>query len=196
MNLFDRITDQLLVECEDGEVNWHQAWCDAIPEGTKEPKRSEEEQECYSLAWDVICKFLERDGALRLNCDEVSTKAFYAKDDDQITAPCRLQFECDADFFCTLFHELVHSTGAPNRLKRKGIGAHTQGDYNEEELIAEMGSMFLCGICCYNDGKVFEQSSAYVRSYKQATNTSNEQLKILARQALRAVDYILGENEE
>lgn len=193
MNMFERIDRQLIVDCKSDDADYIQPWYNTIPEGASEPQRNEEEEECYYLAWEIITQFLERDAKLRLSCDDVSEGAYYDWQEDKVTAPCRKQFKTDADFFCTLFHELVHATGAKHRLARKAIGTHDMCDYNEEELIAELGSMYLCAVCCYNSGLVFEQSVNYIRHYKNATNTTDEDLKLIAKQALQAVDLILGE---
>lgn len=197
MNLFERINKQLLVQCQYGKVDWEQAWYNVIPEGATIPYRTEEEQECYDMAMNIVCSYALRKKVdpLCLSFDKQCGEAVYNWDKDRIDIPCRLQFDCDADFFCTLFHELVHSTGAPKRLNRPGFNVNrTAGDYCEEELIAELGSMYLCGICCYNSGKVFDQSASYIRSYKHETNASDDDLMEIAKKALKAVDYILGEN--
>ena len=53
------------------------------------------------------------------------------------------------DWYAVLLHELSHWTGAKHRLNRKGV-ANSKGktfgdsDYAFEELIAELGSAFLC----------------------------------------------------
>lgn len=58
------------------------------------------------------------------------------------------QFTAREDYYGTLLHELTHATGHTSRLNRDDItgGTHTFGDpaYSFEELIAEMGSAFLC----------------------------------------------------
>lgn len=193
MDLFERITNQMLVECEDGNVEWHQSWYNVIPDDAEEPCRPIEVQECYDLAMRICHEYVSRAG-VALYCTGEHKFATYNFDADEVTCPCRLQFDCDADFFSTLFHELVHSTGCSKRLNRPGFNVdRSMGEYNEEELVAELGSLFLLGVCCYNGGKAFEQSVAYIRHYKNATNTTDEDLKLIAKQALQAVDLILGE---
>lgn len=195
--MFERITQQMLVECEDSQTEWQQAWWNEIPSGATEPVRDEDAQDCYDLAWHIIHNYLERNKGLGFQAAKACSTATYNFDTDEVNCPCRLQFDCDADFFCTIFHELIHSTGHISRLARPGFSpTESDGEYNQEELIAELGSMFLCGICCYNSGKVFEQSSAYIKNYKMLTGSSNEDLMQVAREALRAVRFLVGNFED
>lgn len=194
MNLFERITDQMLVECEDGKATWQQAWWRVVPKDATPPHRTDEEQECYEYALDIAYSYAERT-SLSLSVLNACPTATYNFEHDEVRCPCRLQFDCDADFFGTLFHELVHSTGHKSRLARPGFNPSvSKGQYDQEELIAELGSLYLLGICCYNDGKVFDQSVAYIKHYKAETKTSDEDLRIIARMAEKAVDYILGDD--
>ena len=52
----------------------------------------------------------------------------------------------EAYYYSTLLHELTHWTGHPTRLNRPGIAARIYSPKLEavEELIAEIGSAFLC----------------------------------------------------
>lgn len=192
MNLFERINNQLIVECEDGTTEYTQAWWNTIPEDYEEPKRTEDEQECYDFAMSIIANYADRE-LLGILSSGISDHACYNWEKDVITTPCRAQFDCDADFFGTLFHELIHSTAHKKRLARPKFEHMVDRTYCEEELIAELGAMYLMGICCYNSGVNFEQSASYIKHYRASTNTTNEQLLEIAKKAMQAVDYILGE---
>jgi len=48
------------------------------------------------------------------------------------------------DYYATAFHELAHWTGAKSRLDRDLSGRFGNPDYALEELVAELGSAFLC----------------------------------------------------
>ena len=53
------------------------------------------------------------------------------------------------NYYAVAFHELTHSTGHESRLNRAGVASSrlaTFGsvDYSREELVADMGSAFLC----------------------------------------------------
>lgn len=192
MNVFERINKQLIVECEDGNVEYVQSWWNVIPDDYVEPDRTEEERECYSFALSIIECYASR-AKLLVRYHDVSDHACYNWAEDVVTAPCRAQFDSDADFFGTLFHELVHSTAHKSRLARPKFEHMADHAYCEEELIAELGAMYLMGICCYNSGVNFEQSASYIKAYRANTNTTNEQLMEIAKKAMQAVDYILGD---
>ena len=66
---------------------------------------------------------------------------------DYIQVPCREQYKDIMEFYSTLFHEMIHSTGHRDRLGRLDCGTKIAGfgseEYSKEELIAEIGSAFL-----------------------------------------------------
>jgi antirestriction protein ArdC len=72
-------------------------------------------------------------------------RAYYALGPDHVQMP---PFECFADpeaYYSTLAHECTHWTRHPSRLDRD-LGRKSWGDegYAREELVAELGSAFLC----------------------------------------------------
>lgn len=121
-------------------------------------------------------------------------RAFYRPSTDSIHLPPREAFH-DADGYrATLFHELVHSTGHPTRLARPAVtdgalfGDHA---YSEEELVAEIGSAYLCahvGVA----GRTLENSAAYVASWLRVLRDDRRLLLRAAQHAQRAVDHVLG----
>ena len=68
----------------------------------------------------------------------------------RINCPPMKDFKVPEEYYCTLFHEMIHSTGHKSRLARPGITreAVAFGDevYSKEELVAEMGAAMLCGV--------------------------------------------------
>lgn len=94
-------------------------------------------------------------------------RACYSPSSDQISMPERGSFFSPEDYYSTLFHEAVHSTGHVARISRPGItdpiefGSHA---YSAEELVAEFGACFLssqAGIA----PSVIENSAAYLASW-------------------------------
>ena len=74
-------------------------------------------------------------------------RACYWPGIDQISMPKRETFVSSEAYYSTLYHELCHSTGHPDRLNRKTLvaGAPFRSPvYSREELTAEMGAAFLC----------------------------------------------------
>lgn len=76
--------------------------------------------------------------------------AYYVPSKDFIFMPEKSDFIKTANatatdgYYGTLFHELTHWTGASNRCNRKLDGWKGSTSYAFEELVAEMGSAFLC----------------------------------------------------
>ena len=79
----------------------------------------------------------------------VQSQAYYQPATDRVMMPHPLQFESREAYYATLLHELTHATGHPSRLNRTGIAdTGAEGDaYAMEEMVAEMGSAFLCALC-------------------------------------------------
>ena len=108
--------------------------------------------------------------------------------------PIREAFKDSAEYYCTLFHELAHSTGHPKRLDRKGLNILTRyGDvnYSKEELVAELTASFLCaetGI----DNSTFCNSVAYIEGWLGVLKSSPKLLMEASAQAQKAINHILG----
>ncbi|MBB5350659.1 antirestriction protein ArdC [Haloferula luteola] len=127
-----------------------------------------------------------------------SVRTCYDPVADAIDIPHRSYFESGERFYKSLFHEMVHSTGAAKRLARKslmdnrGISMSDKTIYGKEELVAEIGAAFLCahaGIVMDNH----ENSASYISSWLTVLKQGSNQRWIVeaAGQAQQAVDYIL-----
>ena len=71
-------------------------------------------------------------------------RAYYSSVTDEIQIPPFAQFKSAAGYYGTLGHEYTHWTGTPGRLSRDLSGRFGDTSYSMEELIAELGSAFLC----------------------------------------------------
>ncbi len=121
-------------------------------------------------------------------------KAFYSPSDDCIGMPERERFNGEAGYYATLFHELVHSTGHEKRLKRASIIEHNgygSDQYCKEELIAELGSAFLCGYADIVE-RTIDNSAAYLEGWLKQLQSDRTLIVSAAAQAQKAVDYMLG----
>ena len=70
---------------------------------------------------------------------KMQSEAFYSPSEDLIILPKKEQFYKGKEFYYTVLHEMAHSTGHPERLKRQG-GMFGSPQYAKEELIAELSS--------------------------------------------------------
>ena len=119
-------------------------------------------------------------------------RAFYDPVNDRINLPGKELFVGPEEYYCTLFHEMVHSTGHGSRLKRKTLTEATyfgSTNYSKEELIAEMGAAFLCGHSGI-DNVIIDNSSAYISGWLRKLKDDTRLVILAAAQAQKAVDYV------
>lgn len=121
-------------------------------------------------------------------------KAAYYKLADYITMPDAGQFAKREEYYSTLFHELTHSTGHKTRLDRATLNdVERFGDknYSREELVAEMGAAFLCGLSGIENATI-DNSAAYLSFWLKELRENPRTIVIAAAQAQKAVDMITG----
>jgi len=123
-------------------------------------------------------------------------RAFYRPSTDTVNTPPITRFESPEAYYCTMFHELTHSTGHESRLNREGVaGMQGRGtdNYSFEELVAEMGAAYLCGIAGIENVTI-ENSAAYIAGWKsKLSDPDNKKWLVSAgSKAQKAVDHILG----
>lgn len=107
--------------------------------------------------------------------------------------PIMANFDGVEEYYSTLFHELTHSTGHPRRLNRSTLmDAESFGDeqYSREELVAEMGAAFLCGITGI-ENKTINNSSSYLQSWLQVPRSDCRLVLVATSHAQKAADLIL-----
>ena len=122
------------------------------------------------------------------------SRAFYQPVEDFVGMPNSQRFEKEAEYFATLFHEVIHSTGHPSRLNRQTLtlkAGFGSGPYCKEELIAEMGAAFLCAHAGIVD-RTIENSAAYLKGWLEQFRNDHTLIIKAAAQAQKAVDFILG----
>jgi antirestriction protein ArdC len=123
-----------------------------------------------------------------------SGRAFYRPSQDVVSVPPLCDYGKPEEYYSTLFHEHVHSTGHNNRLDRSGItelAAFGDESYSKEELVAEIGAAMLCGVVGI-DNTTMENSAAYVGSWLRRLKDDKKLIVQAAGQAQKAADYILG----
>lgn len=128
--------------------------------------------------------------------ETISDKAYYSPTTDYIQVPCKEQYQNIEEFYSTLFHEMVHSTGHKSRLDRleTGASAHFGSEsYSKEELIAELGSATLINMLGIETSKSFRNSSAYIQSWLRVLKNDTHFIVSASSRAEKAVKYILNE---
>ncbi len=122
------------------------------------------------------------------------TRAFYAPSADEVGMPVPDRFDNETSYYATIFHELVHSTGHKSRLHRATLVENTgfgSDPYAREELIAELGSAFLCGYAEIVD-RTIDNSAAYINNWLVKLRSDRTLMVQAAAQAQKAADYIIG----
>ena len=115
-------------------------------------------------------------------------KAFYAPGPDFVAVPPQPAFFEQVNYYRTCLHELTHATGHPSRLGRDLTNSFGSKDYAREELIAEMGSAFLCASL----GIVPTVRHAdYLASWLEVLREDNRAIFRAASAATKAADWLL-----
>jgi len=119
-------------------------------------------------------------------------KAYYAIGEDFIRMP---PFECFVDaesHAATLAHELTHWTRHKSRLGRE-FGQKRFGDegYAMEELVAELGSAFLCADLSITP-EVRGDHAGYIASWLKVLKEDKRAIFTAASYASKALDFLHG----
>lgn len=139
------------------------------------------------------CESLVRGMPSRPNIVHGIDRACYNLVRDNVTMPDRENFISDEHYYSVLFHELTHSTGAKARLGRHK-DAITQMElqtYSQEELVAEMGAAYLCGVAGIENATI-EDSASYISHWAAKLKDDRKMIVMAAAQAQKAADYIQG----
>jgi antirestriction protein ArdC len=118
-----------------------------------------------------------------------TTPAYYAVD-DFIVMPLRARFPSAAQYYATLFHELIHWTGHASRLDRDlgaRFGAGVDERYAAEELVAELGAAMLAHRFGFD---VVTYSAAYLSTWLDAMHENPSFLVACASAASSAVEFL------
>lgn len=119
-----------------------------------------------------------------------SPQASYSISNDKINMPPFESFIDAYGYYATLAHELTHWTRHPSRLDRD-FGRKKFGDegYAKEELVAELGSCFLCSDLGLKP-ELREDHSAYIQSWLEVLQNDKKFIFSAAAHAQRAVWFL------
>jgi len=129
-------------------------------------------------------------------------KCFYNITADKVVMSDKKTFKDTPDnsatgnYYSVLFHELIHWSGAQNRLARfeknkKRFKDNAQLEYAHEELIAEIGAVLLSQR--FNLQKTINSNNlAYLKSWISALENDNKFLISALSQSYRASEFLLN----
>jgi antirestriction protein ArdC len=112
---------------------------------------------------------------------------------DYISMPNKSRYTKADDYYKTLFHELTHWTGHNKRLKRDFTGRFGSQSYAFEELVAEIGSAYLCADLGIH-GNTNDHAS-YIDNWLQILKKDKRAIFKAATLAQQAHGFILKSSE-
>lgn len=148
------------------------------------------------VAEKIIAEYVARENGLVFINDKPSGRAYYSPSEDKVVVPMLSQYEHNAEYYSTCFHELTHSTLTESRCNRVAENAKAyfgNADYSREELVAEMGAAMLCSVAGVDTAKAFRNSVAYIQNWIAALKNDNKMIVWAAGRAEKAAKYILNE---
>jgi len=122
------------------------------------------------------------------------SKAFYSPSTDHVQMPSIDAFESADAYAGTLAHELVHWTGHQSRCDRQFGKRFGDDAYAFEELVAEIGSAFVCA----QTGIPLEglQHTSYVASWLKVLKNDKRAIFTASSQAKKAAEFLLEQEEQ
>jgi len=121
-------------------------------------------------------------------------RAFYRPSEDKIQLPEPGKFNTVADYWATCLHEHAHWTGHESRLNRPGItkfGGFGSESYAFEELVAEIGSAFVCKHIGIERDGLFDNHVAYLSSWRKALKDDPSVVSKAISQAGAVMRYLV-----
>lgn len=150
-------------------------------------------------AENLIKGYVERSG-VKLVTVPGSKQAYYSPMDDTVIIPDKSQYSGNiAEYYSTVFHELVHSTGSKSRLNRLNTGklaAFGSEDYSKEELTAEIGASAILNYLGIETDSSVKNNAGYLQGWLKALRSDRKMLVGAASRAEKAVNMIFGKSDE
>ena len=116
-------------------------------------------------------------------------RAYFSTKQDRINLPLFESFTGSAEYYSTAFHELTHWTGHESRLNRTFGKRFGDASYSAEELVAELGSAFLCAEFGF-DNETLDNSAAYIGHWRDVLKANDRLFAAAAAAASKATDYL------
>jgi len=123
-------------------------------------------------------------------------RAFYRPSTDHIQMPPEDLF-CGTDtlsrsesYYAVLVHELTHWSGAKHRLDRDMGKRFGDNAYAAEELVAEIGSAFLCAELGITEGEPRTDHAQYIAHWLKLMKDDNRAIFAAAAKASEAVAFL------
>ena len=162
------------------------AQCEGLREGMASDPAPLPEREIVPVAEAVIA-------ASGVDFRIGGDRAFYVPAQDYVQVPPQPAFFYQVNYYRTALHELTHATGHGSRLDRKLTNAFGSKDYAREELVAEMGSAFLCAALGIEPSV---RHADYLGSWLEVLREDSRAIFRAASLASKAADWLLARHAE
>ena len=148
------------------------------------------EEEIFTDAENAVNKYL---ASTKIKYEVTNgNRACYSPTTDTIQLPSFKQFVNMNEYYGTLFHEIVHSTGHESRLNRDIRNTFGNSNYAKEELVAELGSVYLNNHYGIETDETFDNATAYIQSWLSALKNDKKLFVSASTQAEKAANYVLS----
>ena len=117
-------------------------------------------------------------------------KASYDCPSDTIKIPEAGAFNDVEGYWATLLHEAIHSTGHSDRLNMN-LDSEDRESYAFEELVAEIGSAFLCAQMGIERDELIQNHASYIAGWKSVITSDPRAFMRASKLARQASDYVL-----
>jgi antirestriction protein ArdC len=162
------------------------AQCEGLRTGLASDPAPLPEREIVPVAEDVIA-------ASGVDFHIGGMRAYYVPSLDFVQVPPQPAFFEQVNYYRTCLHELTHATGHAKRLNRDLTNGFGSKDYAREELIAEMGSAFLCAALGIMPTV---RHADYIGSWLEVLREDNRAIFRAASAATKAADWLLARHRE
>jgi antirestriction protein ArdC len=142
------------------------------------------------LRYTRLKEFLTRTQA---RVEEGGDMAFYSPTRDFIQVPKREAFLSEEHYWSTMLHELTHWTGHESRLDRDVRNKFGTLGYAAEELVAELGSAYLCA-ALHVEGEL--RHPEYLAHWLKGFKDDKRVFFRASSLAQKAADFVLAFREE
>jgi len=131
-------------------------------------------------------------------------RAYYSPSAHHVQMPMKENFNAsgklvEADYYKTLFHELMHSSGHEELLNRKtltGVASFGDKTYSQEELVAEIGAMMMVSKLNLKPSDNLTNSKAYINGWVRHLKDHKKEVIFACSQAQKGVQFILGDGNQ
>ena len=175
---FDFITENVIKELETGRIPWSDY---SAPYQTETIAPDQ-------VFWNMYNRPNISDGIF------TSPPVKYTPSLDTIYMVGFPYFQNSDEFYSTLFHQLCHSTGHPDRLGRfylDDIPEKNSEDFVKEELLAEMATTFICWRCNIKNRGIKKKSKSYIQNMSKILHQDKKLVVSAAVEAQQIADYIM-----